>query len=191
MTTRRSAQRLRRFSWISPKLEVRESPIRGRGVFARAEIRREEIICVASGMVISEAEYLRRKGRRLRFTEQYATQIAEGFFLIAGEREADLEADDFFNHSCAPNCGWRGQVLMAAMRRIRRGEELTYDYAMTDSDPELRMECHCEAPDCRGTVTGEDWKLPALQRKYRGFFCWYLQERIEKRRRGAWRQPAP
>jgi hypothetical protein len=176
-TTRRKAP-VPRLSWVSPKIAVRESAIRGHGVFALADIRKGEVVTVAGGRVIAEGEYRRLKSENREFVERYSMQIADGFFLIAGERDRDLEADDFFNHSCQPNCGIRGQLLMVALRRIRKGEELTYDYVMTDADPELRMECHCGAQTCRGTVTGNDWKLPALQRKYAGHFSWYLEERI-------------
>lgn len=181
-------QRVRRYSWVSPKLVVRISAIRGKGVFAAAEIRKGEVVNVAGGLVIAEAEYSRLKRKRREFIERYAMQIADGFFLFGGEEEADLEVDDFFNHSCSPNCGMRGQLLMVALRRIRKGEELTYDYAMTDTDPDLRMRCTCGAKACRGIVTGDDWKRPDLQKKYEGFFAWHLAERIRRRREHARRR---
>ena len=79
------------------------------------------------------------------------------------------------NHSCSPNVGVRGQISFVAMRNIKAGEELTLDYAMTDDD-EYEMPCHCGAPDCRKMVTGRDWQLPELQRKYDGFFSDYLRK---------------
>jgi hypothetical protein len=157
-----------------------------------ADLRKGEVVSVAGGRVIAEEEYRRLKKSSREFVERYSMQIAEGFFLIAGQRDDDLEADDFFNHSCQPNCGIRGQLVMVALRRILQGEELTYDYAMTDADPELRMTCRCGAKTCRGIVTGSDWRLPEIQRKYRGYFSWYLEERIaalRRRRRQAVRDP--
>lgn len=71
----------------------------------------------------------------------------------------------------------RGQGLFAR-EAIDAGEELTHDWATTD-DSDDRMTCHCGSPHCRGTITGKDWMQPALQRRYRGWFCWYLQRKID------------
>jgi hypothetical protein len=72
--------------------------------------------------------------------------------------------------------------MVVAMRDIRPGEELTYDYAMTDSDPRLRMQCNCRSRNCRGLVTGDDWKIPSLQRKYGGYLSWHIREKIRRLR---------
>jgi hypothetical protein len=37
------------------------------------------------------------------------------------------------------------------------------------------MQCRCGQPECRQTITGKDWQWPDLQRKYDGYFSWYLQ----------------
>ena len=83
----------------------------------------------------------------------------------------------FSNHSCDPNIGVRGQIVFVALRRISAGEELTHDWATTDDD-DYTMTCRCGAPCCRGTITGKDWQRPDLQRKYRGNFSWYLEQKI-------------
>jgi len=82
------------------------------------------------------------------------------------------------NHSCRPNVGVRGQITFVAMHDIPAGSELTIDYAMIDGDPAERMVCSCGAPECRGIITGTDWRLPELRRRYAGYFSRYLQERI-------------
>ena len=67
----------------------------------------------------------------------------------------------------------------AAMRDIEAGEELTHDWATTDDD-RYEMACRCGAACCRGTITGQDWRRPDLQEKYRGYFSWYLERRIDR-----------
>ena len=67
------------------------------------------------------------------------------------------------------------------MRDIAAGGELTHDRATTDDD-DCVMECRCGAPVCRGTITGRDWMKPELQERYRGWFCWFLQRRIDPAR---------
>jgi len=93
-----------------------------------------------------------------------------------------LEPGDFINHCCLPNCGIRGQIVMAAMRDIVPGEEVTYDYAMSDGSAYDEFPCGCGAPCCRKKVTGNDWKIPELWTRYEGFFSHYLQRRIDKLR---------
>jgi len=56
---------------------------------------------------------------------------------------------------------------------------LTHDWATTDNDT-CEMECNCGAANCRKVITGQDWRKPELQEKYRGFMASYLQSKIEK-----------
>ena len=83
------------------------------------------------------------------------------------------------NHSCEPNVGIVGQIVFRAMRDIMPGEELTFDYATGDDD-DWKMECRCGAADCRGTVTGQDWRLPMVQRQRAGWFSDYLERKIRR-----------
>ena len=65
----------------------------------------------------------------------------------------------FLNHSCTPNCETEevdGRIFIRALRDIRAGEELVYDYHLYDSDITDTADCHCGAPGCRGTMYSED-----------------------------------
>jgi hypothetical protein len=84
----------------------------------------------------------------------------------------------YVNHCCDPNVAIQGQIVLVAMRDIRAGEELTIDWATTD-DLDFEMSCRCGSPQCRGVITGKDWMKPELQAKYRGWFCWFLQRKID------------
>jgi len=87
----------------------------------------------------------------------------------------------FSNHSCTPNIGIQGQIVFVAMRDIQAGEELTHDWATTDDDT-YEMQCHCGAENCRGIITGQDWRRKDLQEKYRDYMAWYLQRKIDRGR---------
>ena len=93
----------------------------------------------------------------------------------------ELEPDvlRYVNHSCEPNCGLVGANLLVAMRDIEPGEELTFDYAMSDDDDYDEFVCACGEATCRGLITGADWRRPELQVKYRGWFSNYIARRIE------------
>ncbi len=115
--------------------------------------------------------------------QRFTMQIEERFVL--GPADTVPEDTDFFNHSCDPNSGFSGQVFLVAMRDIDAGEEITFDYGMTvsesaGSDMVFRMACSCGSPLCRKTITEDDWKLPELQVRYKGFFSQYIQEKIGK-----------
>jgi uncharacterized protein len=73
--------------------------------------------------------------------------------------------------------GFAGNVVLVARRDISAGEELTTDYALLD-DHDDTMECHCQTPSCRGTISGRDWQRPDLQRKYGQYFSVYLLRRL-------------
>jgi len=60
-------------------------------------------------------------------------------------------------------------------------EELIVDYAMNDDDP-YEMKCQCGTKSCREKITGVDWKMPEIQRKYDGYFSWFIQRRIDAKK---------
>ena len=108
-------------------------------------------------------------------------QIAEDLFIAPVRDDQPRDGSMLYtNHSCDPNLAIQGQIVLVAMRDIAAGEELTIDWATTD-DGDHEMTCQCGSPRCRGTVTGKDWMKPELQARYRGWFCWFLQRKIERR----------
>lgn len=166
-------------SYLSPKAAVQSSPIHGRGLFAIGEFQPGEIVCVKGGYIFSR-ETLSEIAPELGPAE---IQIADGLFIgprQVTEREGGMI---FSNHSCDPNIGVQGQIVFVALRGIAPGEELTHDWATTDDDDYI-MTCHCGAACCRGVITGKDWQRQDLQQKYRGYFSWYLQQKIDARNSG-------
>jgi hypothetical protein len=108
-----------------------------------------------------------------------SVQIEEDLYLVTpNEGPAD-----WVNHSCDPNAGLVGQVVLVAMRDVRPGEEIGFDYATSDGSPYDEFDCGCGSARCRGHVSGDDWRKPELQTRYAGHFSPYLQKRIEKARR--------
>lgn len=160
-------------TYRSPKTEVRESPIQGRGLFAREPIAKDEIVAVKGGYVLS-GEQWRTLEPELGSAE---IQIAEDLFIAPVSQDHREGSMLFTNHSCEPNIGIQGQIVFVAMRDVAAGEELTHDWATAD-DGDYEMQCHCGAPSCRGTITGKDWMKPELQERYRGWFCWFLERKI-------------
>src|SRR6267143_2255957 len=142
-------------SYLSPKTEVRESEIHGRGLFATADIAKGEVVAIKGGHIVD------RETLRSEITPKLGPveiQIGDDLFIapVTGkERESSML---YSNHSCDANIGMRGEITFVAMRDIRADEELTHDWAMTDDDDDYAVECKCGATNCRGTLTGKDWQ---------------------------------
>ena len=157
-------------SYLSPKLQARPKA-NGHGVFAQQNLKKGELLVVFGGGICDLDTFtkLTKNDRSL------SIQVEENLFLVprpAGDA-------DYVNHGCDPNAGLSGQTALVAMRDIRAGEEICYDYAMSDTTPYDEFECDCGAPDCRHRITGNDWQLLELQKRYAGFFSPHVQRRID------------
>lgn len=166
------------FNWLCAKAETRSSLISGKGTYARKRIRKGELIAAFGGYVM---EYPRWKDVR-EDVRMKALRVGDDLILGA-IREDQLGDGDYINHSCAPNAGIKGQIFLVAMRDIRMGEEITFDYAMVLYGDSFRMGCNCGSGDCRKMIRSSDWKIPALQEKYDGYFSHFLQEKIGRRKK--------
>jgi hypothetical protein len=146
------------------KIEVRDSPIHGRGVYAARDIRKGERIIEYTGRVVSWKE-----ADRLPPSDPADPSHTFLFSLSDGKRVIDASvsrnAARWINHSCDPNCESEededGRVFIEAVRDIARGEELHYDYCLVLDEKitkKLRREyrCLCGAQNCRGTMLA--WK---------------------------------
>jgi hypothetical protein len=167
------------YSYLSPKCSVVNAPEKGgHAVQAVAPIAAGEIITVWGGRIVNATQAADLpSGYR-----EHNIQVEEGMYLAPVIPD---DESDYVNHSCDPNAGLSGQIVLVAMRDIAAGEEVTFDYAMADGDGYDEFPCACGAPSCRGRVTGNDWKLPELWQRYKGYFSPYLQRRIDRLRSGS------
>lgn len=158
-------------SYLTPKAKPQAKPDGQMGIFAVAPIARDEIVAVWGGEILTRAQVEQLPKQY----QHYAMQVEEDFYL-AGINQDDT---NFFNHSCDPNLGLSGQMVLLALRDIPAGQELCFDYAMTDGSDYDEFACLCGTPLCRKIVRGSDWQNPALWERYRGYFIPYLQRRID------------
>lgn len=161
------------YSWLDDRLE--QLAVKGgAAVFSAAAISAGERLAVFGGHMMKLSD---------EPPGDYALQIDTD--LVVGAADiTELEQTDFFNHSCNPNAGLQGQIMLLAMRDIAAGDQVCFDYATVLDAPGYRFDCQCGSPECRGVVTGEDWKLRELQRRYRGWFSWHLERKIARVRSG-------
>ncbi len=160
-------------SYVSPKVERRNAEGKGAGLFALEKIKKDEIVSISGGVILPKSEW-----KKFREEKGDYAYFIDDEFLIAPLNPADPSDDWRMNHCCEPNCGIRGQIIFAALRDIEEGEELTFDYCMTESDEDYSMNLSCSHKTCRKKFTGTDWKKPELQKKYKGYFSLYIEKKI-------------
>jgi len=144
------------------KVYIKTSPQHGRGVFAREPIHAGEAILTFSGPLLKRADIR---------AEDYHLQVGADLYLGASG-----EADDYVNHSCEPNAGFRDGLVLVARRDIGLEEEVTWDYSTAIDEADFEgFACQCGAAHCRGAVRSfrhldpadrkrlEDWLLPYLR----------------------------
>ena len=158
-------------SWLTPKAELRDAGRKGLGIFAVQALGRGETVAGFGGQVVGRDEFDRLEQDRRAHSIQIDTEL----FLVS---PPVLDPADCVNHSCEPNAGLLGNVLVTAITDIAPGEEICFDYAMCDADDYDEFVCECGTPSCRGLITGADWKRPELQARYAGYFSSYLAQRI-------------
>jgi len=142
----------------APLFEVRKSSIQGRGCFAARTIRKGQRIIEYTGEHIDHEEADRR------YEEDGMKRHHTFLFVLDDDTVVDGKVGGnesrFINHSCEPNCEAvieGDEIWIHALRTIREGEELLYDYqyerteAHTEEDEQFYA-CRCGAATCRGSI---------------------------------------
>jgi uncharacterized protein len=164
-------------SYRSPKVEIKNSEIAEKGIFAKYKIRKDEVIAIKSGYILSKNEFNNLDEE----CKKYCLQIEEDFFLGPKNKEEIRKNAIFINHSCDPNVGFQGEIIYVAMRDIEEGEELTHDYAMcfTDLSHFSDLKCNCGSKNCRKKILSSDWMSKELQAKYSDYFSNFILKKIK------------
>jgi len=170
----------RTYSWMHPSLKVKSHPIYGRGIFIIEDIKKGTVLIVMGGYICNTEQ----ENALGKFAGEYNMDISEEWsFCPIKKEDIDLMPQHIINHSCEPNSGFKDQCFLVSMRDINKGEEILYDYAfvMWSSDENtyhFSMNCQCGTPSCRKKITENDWKIPALQKKYGDYFQPFLRNKF-------------
>ncbi len=134
------------------ELLVKKSAIQGFGCFARRPFRKGEVIGEYTGERLPEEEADDRYGEE---GHTYLFITDDGTCIDATHEPNPVK---YINHCCDPNCESierDGRVFIRALRDIKAGEELHYDYNLqVDEDDDDPCTCFCGSPKCRGTMKG-------------------------------------
>ncbi|MEK7303719.1 MAG: SET domain-containing protein-lysine N-methyltransferase [Pseudomonadota bacterium] len=146
------------------KVYIKSSLQHGKGVFAQAPILAGEIILTFSGPLLIRVEVCE---------EDYHLQVGADLYLGASGA-----ADDYVNHSCNPNAGFRDGLVLVARRNIGPEEEITWDYSTAiDEEDFPGFTCCCGAAACRGAVRSFRHLDPDTRERLRGWLLPYLREK--------------
>ena len=153
----------------NPKVILRGTKRYGKGVFAIKAIKKGEVISAFDGQIY-EGDYQPWTDDLYNHTIQFARELWRDSKGVAR----------WINHSCDPNCGIKALFKVVAMRDIKKGEEITWDYEMTEKNPHWKMKCRCGSELCR-KIIGNYKNMPkSIRKKYGKYISAWL--RLTKRK---------
>ena len=154
----------------SKYIEVRESEIHGTGVFAKTKVPKDKKVIEYIGEKITKKESARRSIALIEKNRGSETDGAVYIFEVNKRHDIDGNIPEniarFINHSCDPNCEpdvIKNRVWLISTRKIKKGEELSYNYGF-DLDDYEEHQCRCGAKECVGYITAED-NWPKLKKR--------------------------
>ena len=157
--------------YINPRAEIRASGTKGKGLFAKEKIAAGETVVIRWGDKYTDKIGAEKADKKL------VMQRDEDLFSIEDRQEDDSY---FINHSCNGNLWLKDAFTLAAKRDIEKDEEITADYALWEWDKNKisTRECRCWEKNCRKRITGKDYMLKEVQKRYAGHFSPLINKRI-------------
>lgn len=156
------------------KVIVKSSPIQGKGVYATVDIKKGNVV-----LEIDDSHVVTDPSKLTKEQNEYDCDYLENGKVILMQ-----SPEKFINHSCDPSTYVKtinGVRKVLAMRDIKIGDEITYDYSI-NGDNDGTFACHCGSKICRGIYQGNFFKLPKeIQLKYLPYLDgWFVKQYIGK-----------
>jgi SET domain-containing protein len=142
-------------------LMIRSSAIHAAGCYTDTPIRKGSRVAEYTGHMLTkkEADKLYENS-----PVTYLFGLGDGSMVIDGH-----SLTMFINHSCDANCETEeigGRVYVTAIRDIKAGDEITYDYCLYDGGDE-EANCNCGSVACRRTMYSPQ-EVKSRKKKARG-----------------------
>ncbi len=140
--------------------KVKKSKIDNLGLYATKDISKGTKIIEYKGKIISRKEA----------EENPKYDNDKAIYLFNLNKRYDLDGDFKFNtarlinHSCDPNCEVDGigfKLWIYAIRDIKKGEELSYDYGFSYDEDYKNFPCRCQSKNCVGYIVRSEsrWRI--------------------------------
>ncbi|OGI31948.1 MAG: hypothetical protein A3G09_03250 [Candidatus Moranbacteria bacterium RIFCSPLOWO2_12_FULL_48_12] len=123
------------------KYHIGKSKIHKKGIILDKSVKKDEVIFVFVGHEVTVTS-------RDWFHGLCWLQVGYAKWIVP----CPGSAGEYLNHSCSPTAGVHGNNRIVAMRPMKKGEEVTIDYALSETYPLWHMRCHCKAKNCRKIV---------------------------------------
>lgn len=147
----------------SPYVLTKESVIHGVGIYAKKNIKKGTRIMEYVGEKITKKESDRRADIPLSENKKNPELGAVYIFTLNKKYDVDghvkYNTARYINHSCNPNCESdiiRNKIWIIAIRDIKKGEELSYNYGY-DFDSYEDHPCRCGSYNCVGYILAEEY----------------------------------
>ena len=139
---------------------IKKSNIDKRGLYASKNIKAGEKIIEYIGKIISNKE-VERNPKFDNSKDIYLFDLNKRFSL---DGNYEWNTARLINHSCDPNCEVNGKGLklwISAIRNIKKGEELSYDYGFSYDKNYKQFPCKCGKKNCVGYIvrSGSRWRI--------------------------------
>lgn len=151
------------------KIYVEKSKINGKGIFVKKNIKKGEIIFIAKGKIIKfstdakNAKESRIGSNWIGINKNIWLNIVKYSFR-------------FINHFCNPNAGIKGKVIFVALRDIKKDEEITFDYSISEDDILWQMKCSCGQKNCRKIIRSIQFLPVKTFKKYLPYIPTYFKK---------------
>lgn len=166
-------------SALSKKCVIGSSLLDNFGVFASEKIEKDEVIAIWGGKIYAEKDMV-------NLAKKYPKMLLNpfgvywGYYMGPIRPQDPIEDSERFNHSCSPNAGIKGQIILVARRDIAVGEEICFDYETAEtSGIGLMFVCKCNSITCRKNIDGTAWKNPEFIAKNKEYLSWYLEQKLK------------
>ncbi len=144
--------------------ELKKSPIHGKGIIAKRDIKKNERIIEYIGEKITKKEGDKRSAARIK---EYLNKKNEGsVYIFELNSKFDIDGSPeynkarYINHSCDPNCEvdiLDNKIWISSIKKIKKGTELSYDYGYPfDKDDYKDHVCMCGSKNCIGYIISQD-----------------------------------
>jgi len=149
---------------MNQNIVIKKSGIHNKGVFAARDIKKGEKIIEYLGEKISKKESTKRAEIVLEESKHSKTKGAVYIFNLTKRYDLDGNVANndarYINHSCEPNCeafqDEDNHIWIISMKKIKKGEELSYNYGYDYEDIEDHK-CRCGSPKCVGYILDEKY----------------------------------
>lgn len=141
-----------------PKIRVSHSKISGNGTFALQDFKKHDFVGYIKGPV----------KRKVNTSVNDSSDNPDWVGFKKNHWIDPLPPFKYINHSCDPNCGIKGTKMLYALRSIRAGEELTFDYSTSEIDTQWRLDhkCNCRSSICRKNIRSIQSLPSSIIKKY-------------------------